>query len=416
MLDSRALKYYEFFELNRSLLSPLRAMADTTKLLFRNPLNPFTHTLVGRTMAAGAEMFERTTRIYEKPEFGLHETKVGDAIVQVAEHIVWEAPFCRLIHFERELPQTRPADPKILIVVPMSGHFSTLLRGTVERFLPHHDVYITDWMDARVVSLSEGFFDLDDYIDYVLSMLRLLGPNLHVVAVCQPSVPVLAAVSLMEAEDDPQKPLTMTLMGGPIDTRISPTAVSKVAQEKGLEWFRRNLIMRVPFPNPGTAREVYPGFLQLSGFMSMNIDRHVNAHQELFMHLVEGDDESAEKHKEFYDEYLAVMDLTAEFYLQTVDTVFVKQALPKGEMKHRGKSIDPSKITRTPLLTIEGEKDDITGFGQTEAAHKLCTGLPLEMKEHYLQMGVGHYGVFNGSKFRSQIAPRIEDFVRKHAK
>jgi poly(3-hydroxybutyrate) depolymerase len=415
MLDSKTLKYYELFEWNRNLWSPLRALADSTQLLLRNPFNPLAHTLAGRTMAATAEMFERATRHYQKPAFGLHKTKVDNETVVVTERVVWEKPFCKLVHFSRELSPARAADPKILIVAPMSGHYATLLRGTVERFLPNHEVYITDWVDARLVPLSEGHFDLDDYIDYVLAMLRLLGPDAHVIGVCQPSVPVLAAVALMEAEDDPKRPCTMTLMGGPVDTRISPTAVGKIARDKGLDWFHRNLIMRVPFPNPGTGREVYPGFLQLSGFMSMNIDRHVNAHQDLFKHLVEGDGESAAKHKDFYDEYLAVMDLTAEFYLQTVDTVFVKQALPKGTMTHRGKPVDVTKITRTAMLTVEGEKDDITGYGQTEAAQQLCTGLASEMKEHYLQKDVGHYGVFNGSKFRKFIAPRVEEFIRKHS-
>jgi poly(3-hydroxybutyrate) depolymerase len=415
MLDSKTLKYYEFFEWNRALLSPLRVLADSTQLLFRNPLNPLSHTLIGRTMAATAELFERTTRHYQKPEFGLNKTKVDGESVAVAEHMVWEKPFCKLIHFVRDLPPARAADPKILIVAPLSGHYATLLRGTVERFLPKHEVYITDWVDARLVPLDQGHFDLDSYIDYVLDMIRLLGPDVHVIGVCQPSVPVLAAIALMEAENDPKLPRSMTLMGGPVDTRLSPTAVGKVARDKGLDWFHRNLIMRVPFPNPGTGREVYPGFLQLSGFMSMNIDRHVNAHQDLFKHLVEGDGESADRHKEFYDEYLAVMDLTAEFYLQTVDTVFVKQALPKGTMTHRGKPVDLTKITRTAMLTIEGEKDDITGYGQTEAAQQLCTNLSASKKEHYLQMGVGHYGVFNGSKFRKSIAPRIEAFIRKHS-
>jgi poly(3-hydroxybutyrate) depolymerase len=415
MLDSKTLKYYEFFEWNRSLLSPMRMLADSAQLFFRNPMNPLSHTMVGRTMAATAELFERTTRHYQKPEFGLAKTKADGESVSVAEHVVWEKPFCKLIHFVRDLSPSRVADPKVLIVAPMAGHYATLLRGTVERFLPNHEVYITDWVDARLVPLNQGHFDLDGYIDYVLDMIRLLGPDVHVIGVCQPSVPVLAAVALMEAADDPKLPRSMTLMGGPVDTRISPTAVGKVARDKGLEWFHRNLIMRVPFPNPGTGREVYPGFLQLSGFMSMNIDRHVNAHQDLFKHLVEGDGESADKHKEFYDEYLAVMDLTAEFYLQTVDTVFVKQALPKGTMTHRGTPVDLTKITRTAMLTVEGEKDDITGYGQTEAAQQLCTNLIADKKEHYLQKDVGHYGVFNGSKFRKLIAPRIEQFIRKHS-
>lgn len=415
MLDSRALKYYDFYELNRNLLSPFRAMADTTALFFRNPLNPMSHTLIGRAMAAGAELFERGTRQYQKPNFNLTETKVDGEAVAVTENAVWEKAFCKLIHFSRDLATNRPADPKVLIVAPLSGHYATLLRSTVERFLPRHEVYITDWADARMVPLSEGRFDLDDYIDYVIEMTHLLGPDVHIIAVCQPSVPVLAAVALMEADNDAKSPLTMTLMGGPIDTRISPTAVSKIAGEKGLDWFKQNLVMTVPFPHPGVGRAVYPGFLQLSGFMSMNFDRHMNAHRDLFRDLVEGDGGSAAKHKEFYDEYMAVMDLTAEFYLQTVDSVFIKQDLPNGTMSHRGKKVDLAKINHTAMLTIEGEKDDITGFGQTEAAHALLTGLENSKKQHYLQKGVGHYGVFNGSKFRNEIAPLIEDFIRNHA-
>jgi poly(3-hydroxybutyrate) depolymerase len=265
-----------------------------------------------------------------------------------------------------------------------------------------------------MVPLASGSFDLDDYIDYVISMLHFLNADTHVIAVCQPSVPVLAAVSVMEARNDAQVPRSMTLMGGPIDTRRNPTAVNKLAQEKDLDWFREKVITTVPFPNPGMLRQVYPGFLQLSGFMSMNLDRHLSAHQEMYQHLVRGDGDAAEKHREFYDEYLAVMDLAAEFYLQTVDTVFIRHALPKGEMMHRGARVDPSKIKNVALLTVEGENDDISGVGQTEAAHLLCTGIPDAHKLHYLQRDVGHYGVFNGSRFRSEIAPRIRDFIRGH--
>jgi poly(3-hydroxybutyrate) depolymerase len=293
----------------------------------------------------------------------------------------------------------------------MSGHFPSLLRGTVEAFLPNHDVYVTDWVDARMVPLAEGPFDLDDYIDYLISMLHKLGGDTHVVAVCQPSVPVLAAVSLMEADHDPFVPISMVLMGGPIDTRINPTAVNTLAERRGLDWFRTHVITKVPFPNPGFMRDVYPGFLQLNGFVSMNLDRHIEAHKQLFLNLVRGDGDSAQKHKEFYDEYLAVMDLAAEFYLQTVDTVFVRHALPKGAMTHRGRRVDPAAIKRVALFTIEGEHDDISGVGQTEAAHRLCINIPPDRQAHWLQPGVGHYGVFNGSRFRSEIAPRISDFV-----
>jgi poly(3-hydroxybutyrate) depolymerase len=410
------LSFYQIYEFNHAALAPWRAVADATKIAFQNPLNPFSETTFGRSVAAAAELFERTTRRYGKPEFGIHETIVDGRTVPVAERIVWRKPFCSLLHFQRELPKSRAADPKVLIVAPLSGHYATLLRGTVEAMLPEHEVFITDWQDARMVPLAEGRFDLDDYIDYVIEMLRHLGPGVHVMAVCQPSVPVLAAVSLMSEDRDPDLPVTMTLMGGPIDTRLAPTAVNRVAKARGTDWFRRNTIMKVPFPHPGFLRDVYPGFLQLSGFMSMNFDRHVTAHQEFFGHLIEGDGDSAEKHRDFYDEYLAVMDLTAEFYLQTVDTVFVRHALPNGQMTHRGRPIRPETIRRTALLTVEGERDDISGVGQTKAAHALCTSLADEKKQHYLAHGVGHYGVFNGSRFRNEIQPRIVDFIRRHGR
>jgi poly(3-hydroxybutyrate) depolymerase len=305
----------------------------------------------------------------------------------------------------------RRPQPKLLLVAPLSGHYPTLLRGTVEAFLPNHEVYVTEWVNASMVPVAEGSFDLDDYIDYLISILHVLGGDTHVIAVCQPSVPVLAAAALMEADDDPYAPLSMVLMGGPIDTRVNPTAVNKLAEQRGTDWFRRNVITKVPFPNPGFMRDVYPGFLQLNGFVSMNLDRHIEAHKQLFLNLVRGDGDSAQKHKEFYDEYLAVMDLSAEYYLQTVDTVFVRHALPLGQMTHRDRPVDPAVIRRTGLLTIEGEHDDISGVGQTEAAHRLCVNIPPERKAHWLQPAVGHYGVFNGSRFRSEIAPRIADFV-----
>jgi poly(3-hydroxybutyrate) depolymerase len=354
------------------------------------------------------------TRRYAKPEFGLKSTEIDGKTVSVFEKTVWSRPFCDLIHFERLLPAGRKPDPKLLIVAPMSGHYATLLRGTVEAMLPHADVYITDWADARMVPVSDGSFDLDDYVDYVIAMLHELGPDAHVMAVCQPSVPVLAAVSLMEARGDRCSPATMVLMGGPIDTRINPTAVNQLATEKDISWFRDNVIMQVPWPHAGFMRQVYPGFLQLSGFMSMNLDRHIIAHKEFFLHLVKNDGDSAEKHREFYDEYLAVMDLTAEFYLQTVETVFIRHALPNGEMMHREEKVDPGAIRKTALLTIEGENDDISGLGQTEAAHRLCVNIPVDRREHYVQPKVGHYGVFNGSRFRAQIVPRITAFMNRH--
>ena len=403
---------YWLYEMGHAALDPSRAMADATRLFFKNPANPFAHTTYGKSVAAAAELFERVTRRYGRPEWKIESTLVGGERIPVNINTVWERPFCRLLHFERALTHApRRPQPKLLIVAPMSGHYATLLRGTVEAFLPNHDVYITDWRNAGTVPVAEGRFDLDDYIDYVISILHFLGGDAHVIAVCQPSVPVLAAVSLMEADKDPYVPHSMILMGGPIDTRINSNKVNKLAEDRGIEWFRNHVITKVPFPNPGFMRDVYPGFLQLSGFVRMYLDRHVEAHRELFRNLVKSDGDSAAKHREFYDEYLAVMDLAAEFYLQTVDTVFIKHSLPKGEMTHRNRMIDPGMITRVALLTVEGENDDISGVGQTEAAHKLCANLPAEKKAHYVQPAVGHYGVFNGSRFRAEIAPRISDFV-----
>jgi poly(3-hydroxybutyrate) depolymerase len=406
--------FYQFYELNHAALQPARAYADAMKFIYSSPLNPFAATPFGRSIAAGAELFERATRRYGKPEFGITHTVVNGDEAEVSEEIVWQKPFCNLVRFNRALPQGSPRGPKLLIVAPMSGHYATLLRGTVEAMLPHAEVHITDWVDARSVALAEGAFDLDDYIDYVIEMLHAIGPDTHVMAVCQPAVPVFAAVALMEARNDPFRPATMTLMGGPIDTRRSPTAVNNLAMSKDIDWFREHVIMTVPWPEPGFMREVYPGFLQLSGFMSMNLDRHITAHKDFFFHLVREDGDSAEKHRTFYDEYCAVMDLTAEFYLQTVESVFIRQDIPHGTMLHRGEHVDPGAIRNTALLTVEGENDDISGVGQTEAAHDLCVNLDSSKKQHYLQPQVGHYGVFNGSRFRKNVVPRIIAFMNEH--
>jgi poly(3-hydroxybutyrate) depolymerase len=404
---------YQMYEMALAALGPARAMSDASLLVFRNPLNPFSNMPFSRNMAAGAELFERVTRRYGKPVFGYTNVVVDGVSTPVREEVVWERPFCRLLHFVREGAKFQAPQPKLLIVAPMSGHYATLLRGTVEAFLPTHEVYITDWADARMVPLPVGAFDLDDYVDYLRDMFTLLGPGAHSLGVCQPAVPLIAAIALMEAEDDAALPASMTLMGGPIDTRRSPTAVNLLAERRGVEWFRDSCLHRVPFPHPGFGRLVYPGFLQLSGFMAMNLDRHFNAHVDMFNNLVSGDGDSAEKHREFYDEYMAVMDLTAEYYMQTIETVFVEHSLPKGEMKHRGRPIDLAAIHRCALMTVEGENDDISGVGQTYAAQELCVNIPEELKLHYLQKDVGHYGVFNGSRFRSQIAPRIAEFQRK---
>ena len=406
---------YHFYEMTKAALNPARAASDSYSLMMRNPLNPLKNSALGRHTVAACELLERTTRRYPKPEFGIRHTEIHGRKVRVEEETVWQAPFCRLLHFRRDTLDSRvKRQPRVLIFAPMSGHFATLLRGTVEAMLPEHDVYITDWQDARSVPRGAGRFDLNDYIDYVQDMIALFRGDVHVMGVCQPSVPVLAAVADMEARQSPHAPRSMTLMGGPVDTRINPTVVNDVAEKRGTDWFARHVISSVPWPNAGYGRSVYPGFLQLSGFMAMNLDRHINAHRDLFFHLVEGDGDSAEKHREFYDEYLAVMDLTAEFYLQTVDQVFVRHLLAKGEFMHRGRRVDTSVIRRTALMTVEGEKDDITGVGQCHAAHTLCTGLARSKRAHWLQPGVGHYGIFNGSRFRKEIVPRIAGFVRKH--
>jgi poly(3-hydroxybutyrate) depolymerase len=391
---------YLLHEASHLSLAPARIIADITRLACENPFNPLAHTPSGRAFAASCELFERTTRPYPKPAFNL----------PVSERIVWERPFCRVIAFGE--PSNKP---KLLMVAPMSGHHATLLRGTVAAFLDSHQVFITDWTDAKQVPLTEGGFDLSDYVDYCIAMFEALGPDLHVSAVCQPAVPVLAAIALMEAEDHPLVPCSATLLGGPIDTRAAPTAVNAFAQERDIGWFKQHCIHRTPHRYPGRGREVYPGFMQLSGFMAMNPDRHLSAHWEMFNHLVEGDGDSAEKHREFYDEYLAVMDLTAEFYLQTLETVFIDHLLPKGQMQHRGRLVDLTEVRRCALMTVEGEKDDITGCGQTSAALKLTPHLSADMKDHYVQAGAGHYGVFNGSRFRTAIAPRIKAFINRNA-
>ena len=406
---------YHMYEFAQAALRPARALAGSAKFLYGNPFNPFAHTSIGRSTAAAAELVERTTRRYKKPAFGIKSTVVAGRAVAVREQVVWEKPFCRLIQFSRDLPAHEAFQaPRILIIAPLSGHYATLLRGTVEGLLPHHEIYISDWADARSVPVEQGGFDLDDYVDYVIEMIRLFKGDVHVMAVCQPSVPVLIAVSHMEATADTEAPRSMILLGGPIDTRVSPTVVNKLAAEKGIDWFRQNVITTVPWPHAGRGRQVYPGFLQLTGFMSMNLDRHMNAHRELFFNLVKGDGDSAEKHREFYDEYLAVMDMAAQYYLSTVEHVFIEHALATGRMRYRDALIDPAAVRGVALMTVEGENDDITGLGQCRAAHTLCRNLPASMKAHHLQAKVGHYGIFNGSRFRSDIVPAISRFTRLH--
>jgi len=401
---------YHIYEMQHAALTPVRLFADHGQRILRNPLNPLAYTAAGRYFAAACDQFEHTTRRYGKPKFGLHTTQIDGETVVVEELIVDRKTFGQLKYFRRHIERN---DPKVLIVAPLSGHYATLLRGTVEAMLPDHEVYITDWRDARNVPLFEGSFDFDDYIDYVIRFLEHIGPNTHVMAVCQPCVPVLAAVALMAAEQHECRPPTMTLMGGPIDARCNPTKVNELAKNRPLSWFKRNVIVTVPMPNPGFMRRVYPGFLQLAGFMSMNLDRHFDAHRTIFRHLVAGDGESAAAKREFYEEYLAVMDLCEEFYLQTVKTVFQDYALAKHELVWwDGEPVEPAAITKTALMTVEGQRDDICAVGQTRAAHDLCSQLPDRMRAHYEQSGVGHYGIFNGRRWREEIAPRVKAFIR----
>jgi poly(3-hydroxybutyrate) depolymerase len=402
---------YELHELTHAAIAPWRLAAEANQFIFRHYLNPLAYTHGGRAVAAALELFESNVRPYRKPAFGLNTTKIDGKDVAVAERVVARRPFCQLKHFRRDV---RRDDPRVLMVAPLSGHYATLLRGTVEAMLPDHEVYITDWRDARRVPLSEGPFHLDDYIDYIVDFLHQLGPDTHVMAVCQPAVPALAAAALMSVWGDNCAPATLTLMGGPIDTRINPTVPNKLAKSHSIESFERSVIGRVPVTWPGFMRRVYPGFLQLSGFMSMNLDRHVGAHLRMFQHLVQGDGDSAAAHRKFYDEYRAVMDLPAEYYLETVERVFQRHDLAVGDFTHRDEPVEPAAIRKTALLTVEGEKDDISGVGQTKAAHDICSNIPSSRREHYEQEGVGHYGVFNGKRWREEIAPRVKAFIRKH--
>ena len=405
---------YALYEQSHAAFAPARAWAGLSRLaLGLSPLAFLAPALL-RPADAGLEMFERLTRRYAKPAFAIGPVTVAGETYAVEERVAWTSPFCRLVHFAKVPAAGRPpapAQPRLLVAAPLSGHHATLLRHTVETMLAGCDVYVTDWVDARLVPLAAGRFDLDDYVDHVRMMLRHLGPGAHVMAVCQPSVPVLAAVALMEQDGEAASPASMTLMAGPIDTRVSPTAVNRLATEKGTGWFRDNCIATVPCPNPGAGRRVYPGYAQLAGFVAMNPERHAEAHREMLEELARGDDRAASKRKDFYDEYFAVLDLTEEFYLQTVRSIFVDHDLPRGRMMHRGRPVDPASVRRTALMTVEGEKDDITGLGQTEAAHGLCTAIPADRRTHHVQAGVGHYGTFSGRRFASEIAPRILAFI-----
>jgi poly(3-hydroxybutyrate) depolymerase len=402
---------YDAYEMQRSLLAGASSLANFGAGWFQNPANPFAYSSMGPIVAAALDVFAHASAPRGKPEFGFATTRVEGKTVAVREEIVLRKPFGQLKRFVREGVER---GPKLLIVAPMSGHYATLLRGTVERMLPRHDVYITDWRDAKLVPTDAGKFDLDDYVDYLVAFLEHMGPGAHMLAVCQPSVPCYAAAAVMSAAKNPCRPRTLTMMGGPIDTREAPTAVNTLATQRPYAWFQRNVIATVPYHYPGSGRAVYPGFLQLAGFMAMNLGDHLTSHWEMFKHLVDGDGEGAEATKRFYEEYRSVCDMTAEFYLQTVDAVFQRHLLPKGQLMHRGRRVDPAAITDVGLLAIEGERDDISGIGQTKAALDISKRLPASLKKYYLAEGVGHYGIFNGSKWRDRIAPAVEEWIARH--
>ena len=408
---------YQLYETQRAMMAPFAEFASASAKLYSHPLSPFTHTPMAQRVAAGLDLVHRLAKEYEKPGFGIASVSVKGVEVAVQEQVIQNRPFCRLLRFKRftDNPQAlaqMKEQPTVLVVAPLSGHHSTLLRDTVKSLLQDHKVFITDWTDARMVPVDDGPFHLDDYVAYVQDFIRLIGPDVNVISVCQPTVPVLAAVSLMASAGEPT-PRTMTMMGGPIDARRSPTAVNNLAINKSHDWFEHNVIYRVPLNYPGAGRRVYPGFLQHTGFVAMNPDRHLTSHYDYFLDLIRGDDDSAEGHRQFYDEYNAVLDMPAEYYLDTIKTVFQDFALVNGNWVVAGEPVRPQDITRTALLTVEGELDDISGAGQTEAAHGLCTGIPKARSLHYTAEGAGHYGIFSGRRWREMVYPQVRDFIQR---
>jgi poly(3-hydroxybutyrate) depolymerase len=406
---------YDAYEVQRSFLTGASKLAGLGAGWLTNPANPLAYVTTSPLIAAGLEVFANAAAPHGKPHFGIRSVEVSGKEVAVHEEVVLRKTFGQLKHFVREGVDS---GPRLLIVAPMSGHYATLLRGTVERMLPGHDVYITDWRDAKLVPASEGSFDLDYYIDYLIEFIDTIGETTgerpHVIAVCQPAVPAFAATALMNADKAKWRPKTLTMMGGPIDTRKAPTAVNTLATQRPLSWFQHNVVATVPAIYAGSGRKVYPGFLQLAGFMAMNLGDHLISHWEMFKHLVQGDEESADTTRGFYDEYLSVCDMTAEFYLQTVQVVFQQHLLPKGKLTHRGRKVDPKAIVDTALLAIEGERDDISGIGQTRAALGLASKLPETKKRYFMAENVGHYGIFNGRKWREKIAPVVEKWIAKN--
>jgi poly(3-hydroxybutyrate) depolymerase len=407
---------YQMHEMQRAVMEPWRWWAQASADNLKSPFSPLSFAPSANKFVAGFDLMLRLTKRYGRPEFGIRHVEVAGKVADVTEHTLLDKPFCKLLHFKK----TRAVknEQTVLIFAPLSGHFATLLRDTVRTMLPDHNVVITDWKDAREVPFTAGPFHFDDYVAYVQEFIRFMqnetGGNVHVISVCQPTVPVLAGISLMASRGE-QLPTTMTMMGGPIDTRRNPTSVNDFATRRPLWWFEQNVIQRVPVKYPGAMRRVYPGFLQLTGFIAMNPERHLESHHDYYNHLVEGDGESAEAHRRFYDEYNAVMDLPAEYYLDTIVRVFQDQSLARGTLVVADEPVEPESIKKTALFTIEGELDDISGSGQTEAAHTLCTGLPAARREHFTAPAVGHYGIFSGRKYREVIYPKVRAFIKKHS-
>jgi poly(3-hydroxybutyrate) depolymerase len=406
---------YQLYEANRALLNPLAEFSSASSKLYSHPLSPFTHTPLAPRVSAGLNLMHRLSKAYEKPEFNIHTVNVEGVDVAVQQQVALDLPFCRLLRFKRftdNLPMLKrmKEQPTVLVVAPLSGHHSTLLRETVRELLHDHKVYITDWTDARMVPVEAGAFTLDDYVVYIQDFIRHIGPEVNVISVCQPTVPVLAAISLMASRGE-KTPRTMTMMGGPIDARLSPTAVNNLAMNKSLEWFENNVIFRVPTNYPGSQRRVYPGFLQHTGFIAMNPGRHAQSHYDYYMDLMRGEDEHADFHRSFYDEYNAVLDMPAEYYLDTIRVVFQDFSLVNGTWEVKGELVKPQDIKTTALLTIEGELDDISGAGQTRAAHDLCSGIDSKRKLHYDAVGAGHYGIFSGRRWREKVYPQVREFI-----
>lgn len=402
---------YQWHQRYMAAVSPVNTWMQWMQQLCEQPWSPLNYSFAGKTISASAEVIERLTGVYPKPEFGIKYAEIDGNLIAVNEKVVVDTPYCKLVNFKRN---AHFEQPKILMIAPLSGHYATLLRGTVEHFIKDHDVYITDWVNARDVPLSAGSFSFDDYVTTIIQFCQFLEQDFHIIAVCQPTVPTVVAVSVMAAQNASYQPKSMSLLGGPIDTRVSPTEVNEYAISKELDWFEKNVICTVPEGYEGAGQRVYPGFIQLTGFLSMNVHNHIHQHFTFFGDLIKGDGDSAENHRKFYNEYLAVMDMPAEYYIDTIRHVFIEHQLPLGQMRYQGELIDTKAVTNVALFTVEGENDDITGVGQTQAAHQILSSIPESMKQHYIQPEVGHYGVFNGRRFREHIGPRIREFIKAH--